>query len=61
MPLLLSKIGDTGPRMCQGIQSIDIFMNKDVLYVGMLEAKIDDGKPFRIFFFKDPYYVMKIM
>jgi hypothetical protein len=37
------------------------FAGKEVGDVDMLEAKTEEGKPFRIFCFKEPDYVMKIM
>ena len=37
------------------------FANKEVGGVDMLEAATEDGKPFLIFCFKYPNYVMKIM
>ena len=35
--------------------------DKEVGYVDMLEAATEDGRPFRIFLFKEPDYVIKIM
>jgi hypothetical protein len=35
------------------------FRNKEVGDIDMLEAKTEDNKPFRIFCFKEPDYVMK--
>ena len=37
------------------------FENKEVIYVGILEARTKDNKLFKVFFMKDPNYVMKIM
>ena len=37
------------------------FANKEVGGVDMLEAATEDSKPFRIFYFKEPDYVMNIM
>ena len=37
------------------------FQDKEVDYVGMIEARTQDNRPFQIFFMKEPYYVMNIM
>ena len=36
-------------------------MDKEVGSVYILEAAIEDGRPFRVFYFKEPNYVIKIL
>ena len=52
------------PKGVPGYAIDQYFSDKDVPYVGMLEAiteKIPEGKAFKIFCFKEPEYVTKIM
>ena len=37
------------------------FQDKEVSDVDILEARTQENKPFQLFFFKELYYVMKIM
>ena len=37
------------------------FKDKEVSDVDILEARTQENKPFQLFFFKELYYVMKIM
>ena len=45
----------------QGISSTRILWTSRRWGVDMVEASTEEGKPFRVFCFKEPDYVMKIM
>jgi hypothetical protein len=49
------------PKGVPGRAIDEHFADKDIGDVDMLEAKTEEGKPFRIYCFKEPDYVMKIM
>ena len=50
-----------GPKGVLGGLVDTHFEDKDVGCVGMIEARTEDNKLFKIFCMKEPYYVMKIM
>jgi hypothetical protein len=49
------------PKSVPGGAIDEHFVGKEVGDVDMLEVKTEEGKPFRIYCFKEPDYVMKIM